>query len=54
MFKWFIGQVMKETKGLADPVALNQILSDTLGCKLEDMDPGSASKKSKKSKKGSQ
>ncbi|SAL96483.1 hypothetical protein [Absidia glauca] len=54
MFKWFIGQVMKETKGLADPVALNQILSDTLGCRLEDMDAGSASKKSKKSKKSSQ
>ncbi|KAI8336671.1 Aspartyl/glutamyl-tRNA amidotransferase subunit B [Chlamydoabsidia padenii] len=53
MFKWFIGQVMRETKGLADPVALNQILSESLGCKLEDMDAGSTSKKSKKkSKKG--
>jgi aspartyl-tRNA(Asn)/glutamyl-tRNA(Gln) amidotransferase subunit B len=50
MFKWFIGQVMRETKGMADPVALNQVLSDALGCRLEDMVKagGAQSKKSKK------
>ncbi|ORZ12690.1 Aspartyl/glutamyl-tRNA amidotransferase subunit B [Absidia repens] len=53
MFKWFIGQVMRETKGSADPMTLNQVLSDALGCRLEDVEKsgGAQAKKSKKSKK---
>ncbi|KAI7903225.1 Glutamyl-tRNA amidotransferase B subunit [Cokeromyces recurvatus] len=38
LFKWFIGRVMGRTKGLADPNALNQALSQSLGWKsYEDM-----------------
>ncbi|KAI9019312.1 aspartyl/glutamyl-tRNA amidotransferase subunit B [Phycomyces nitens] len=37
MYNWFIGQMMRETKGLADPTELNIILCSALGCKLEDM-----------------
>ncbi|KAI8085068.1 B subunit of glutamyl-tRNA amidotransferase [Halteromyces radiatus] len=53
LFKWFIGQVMKDTKGMADPVALNQVLSNALGCRLEDIEKnqGTSTKKLKKSKK---
>ncbi|ORX55577.1 Aspartyl/glutamyl-tRNA amidotransferase subunit B [Hesseltinella vesiculosa] len=31
MFKWFIGQAMKSTKGMADPIVLNKALSLELG-----------------------
>ncbi|KAL0074746.1 aspartyl/glutamyl-tRNA amidotransferase subunit B [Phycomyces blakesleeanus] len=54
MYNWFIGQLMRETKGLADPTELNNALCNALGCKLEDMTSapagGSAIKKTKKSK----
>ncbi|ORY92085.1 amidotransferase subunit B [Syncephalastrum racemosum] len=45
-FPWFIGQAMRESKGRADPVELNKILCDLLGCKPEDV--AALSKKKKK------
>ena len=50
MYKWFIGQIMRETKGLADPNQVNAALCDALGCKLEDVADmlGSKQKKNKK------
>ncbi|CDS07095.1 hypothetical protein LRAMOSA09618 [Lichtheimia ramosa] len=50
MYKWFIGQIMRETKGLADPNQINAALCDALGCKLEDVADmlGSKQKKNKK------
>ncbi|KAI8061726.1 Aspartyl/glutamyl-tRNA amidotransferase subunit B [Gongronella butleri] len=35
MFKWFIGQAMKGTKGMADPVVLNKALALELDCEIE-------------------
>ncbi|KAI9247508.1 Aspartyl/glutamyl-tRNA amidotransferase subunit B [Phascolomyces articulosus] len=37
VFKWFIGQIMRETKGMADPIQVNNALCDALGCKPEDI-----------------
>lgn len=31
LFKWFVGQAMGRTRGMADPTALNQALSVCLG-----------------------
>ncbi|KAI8994896.1 aspartyl/glutamyl-tRNA amidotransferase subunit B [Pilobolus umbonatus] len=31
IFKWFVGQVMGRTKGMADPVILNEVLCTTFG-----------------------
>lgn len=62
LYKWFIGQVMGRTKGMADPNTLNQALSESLGfasyqdmmVKLEANDKSSADgvKSSKKGPKG--
>ncbi|KAG0178830.1 hypothetical protein DFQ29_002924 [Apophysomyces sp. BC1021] len=54
MFNWFVGQVMRETKGKADPVELNTALCEALGTKIEDMMKdvrSSGGKSSKKTKK---
>ncbi|CAO3622070.1 unnamed protein product [Cunninghamella blakesleeana] len=49
MFKWFVGQAMKETKGMADPVTLNHVLSEILNCNIDQMNSiGNKRKKSKK------
>ncbi|KAI9311936.1 Aspartyl/glutamyl-tRNA amidotransferase subunit B [Dichotomocladium elegans] len=37
MFKWFVGQVMRETKGMADANQINAALCEALQCKLEDV-----------------
>ena len=37
VFKWFIGQIMRETKGMADPTQVNIALCNALGCKPEDI-----------------
>ncbi|KAI8142522.1 Aspartyl/glutamyl-tRNA amidotransferase subunit B [Fennellomyces sp. T-0311] len=50
VFKWFIGQIMRETKGMADPLQVNQALCDALGCKPEDI--AEAEAKSMANKKG--
>ncbi|CAO3611752.1 unnamed protein product [Cunninghamella echinulata] len=50
MFKWFVGQIMKETKGMADPVTLNHVLSEILNCDIDQINSFNTNKK-KKSKK---
>ncbi|KAM3585931.1 hypothetical protein VKS41_002469 [Umbelopsis sp. WA50703] len=51
---WLIGQIMRDTRGLADPVTLNKVLEEALGVKLDvasnNTTPGKKSKKSKHSK----
>ncbi|KAI7865013.1 aspartyl/glutamyl-tRNA amidotransferase subunit B [Spinellus fusiger] len=37
LFHWFVGQGMRETKGLADPKLLHKTLCDVLGCDLDQM-----------------
>ncbi|KAI9476340.1 MAG: Asp/Glu-ADT subunit B [Benjaminiella poitrasii] len=50
LFKWFVGRVMGRTKGQADPNALNQALSQSLGWNSYD-DMLSIANKSKNEKK---
>ncbi|KAJ2964598.1 hypothetical protein NQZ79_g410 [Umbelopsis isabellina] len=48
---WLIGQIMRDTRGLADPVALNKVLEEALGVKLDLPSNNMSQGKSKKSKK---
>lgn len=50
VFKWFVGQVMRETRGLADPSLVNSALCEALGCKPEDIAHVEERRKTKKSK----
>ncbi|KAH8552069.1 B subunit of glutamyl-tRNA amidotransferase [Umbelopsis sp. PMI_123] len=49
---WLIGQIMRDTRGLADPVTLNKVLEDALGMKLDSINHINHSKGKKSKKKG--
>ncbi|KAI8379250.1 aspartyl/glutamyl-tRNA amidotransferase subunit B [Radiomyces spectabilis] len=51
MFNWFVGQVMRHTKGMADPTELNNMLCEVIGCRYEDVVTPATKESSKKSKK---
>ncbi|KAI9490523.1 Aspartyl/glutamyl-tRNA amidotransferase subunit B [Zychaea mexicana] len=53
VFKWFIGQIMRKTKGMADPVQINKALCEALGCKSEDIAAAEARGPTDKKKGGS-
>jgi len=50
---WLIGQIMRDTRGLADPVTLNKVLEEALGVTLEGLNTNGGSGKSKSKKKSS-
>lgn len=54
LYKWFVGQVMGRTKGMADPNTLNQVLSKSFGYNSYDEMASAieASDNSKSSNKG--
>lgn len=57
LYKWFVGQVMGRTKGMADPNTLNEVLSKSFGYNsYEEMaaaiEASESSKSSKSSNKG--
>lgn len=51
LFKWFIGQAMGRTRGMADSNTLNQVLSNALGWSSYEEMMSSVEEKSKENKK---
>lgn len=45
---WLIGQIMRDTRGLADPVTLSKVLEEALGVKLDTVNAPKTKKKAPK------
>lgn len=45
---WLIGQIMRDTRGLADPVTLSKVLEEALGVKLDTVSVPKTKKKGPK------